>query len=128
MQKNIGSFAKDATFDVVCISDTITDGDFLATYRQQINSLQPDFCSILLFRFGDQETLYNQESKTNDTGIRLPCRHKHNNRQDFGDEIKLILGKKYEFILFIFIRLTFFYFKEKINKIFVFYCLCNILN
>ena len=49
MQKNIGAFAKDATFDVVCISDTITDGDFLATYRQQINSLQPDFCFILNF-------------------------------------------------------------------------------
>lgn len=48
-QKNIGAFAKDATFDVVCISDTITDGDFLATYRQQINSLQPDFCFILNF-------------------------------------------------------------------------------
>ena len=50
MQKNIGAFAKDATFDVACISDTtITDGDFLATYRQQINSLQPDFCFILNF-------------------------------------------------------------------------------
>lgn len=49
MQKNIGAFAKDATFDIVCISDTITDGDFLATYRQQINSLQPDFCFILNF-------------------------------------------------------------------------------
>lgn len=49
MQKNIGAFAKDATFDVVCISDAKTDGDFLATYRQQINSLQPDFCFILNF-------------------------------------------------------------------------------
>ena len=49
MQKNIGIFAKDATFDVVCISDAITDGDFLATYRQQINDLQPDFCFILNF-------------------------------------------------------------------------------
>lgn len=49
MQKNIGAFAKDATFDIVCISDTITDGDFLATYRLQINSLQPDFCFILNF-------------------------------------------------------------------------------
>jgi hypothetical protein len=49
MQKNIGAFAKDATFDVVCISDEITDGDLLATYRQQINSLQPDFCFILNF-------------------------------------------------------------------------------
>lgn len=49
MQKNIGAFSKDATFDVVCISDAITDGDFLATYRQRINSLQPDFCFILNF-------------------------------------------------------------------------------
>lgn len=49
MQKNIGAFSKDVTFDVVCISDAITDGDFLATYRQQINSLQPDFCFILNF-------------------------------------------------------------------------------
>ena len=49
MQKNIGAFAKDATFDIACISDAITDGDFLATYRQQINSLQPDFCFILNF-------------------------------------------------------------------------------
>ena len=49
MQKNIGAFAKDATFDIACISDAITDGDFLATYRQQVNSLQPDFCFILNF-------------------------------------------------------------------------------
>ena len=49
MQKNIGAFAKDATFDIACISDAITDGDFLATYRQHINSLQPDFCFILNF-------------------------------------------------------------------------------
>ena len=49
MQKSIGAIAKDASFDIVCISDEITDGDLLATYRQQINNLQPDFCFILNF-------------------------------------------------------------------------------
>ena len=49
MHKNIGAFAKDARFDVVCISEHIVDKDLLATYRQQINSLQPDFCFILNF-------------------------------------------------------------------------------
>lgn len=49
MQKNIGAFAKDATFNILCISHEITDGDLLATYRQQINSLQPDFVFLLNF-------------------------------------------------------------------------------
>ena len=68
MQKNIGSFAKDATFDVVCISDTITDGDFLATYRQQINSLQPDFCFILNFDRVKQD-IYTPAQLAKEVGI-----------------------------------------------------------
>ena len=47
MQSKYSAIAKDATFNVVCISDAITDGELLTNYRQQINSIQPDFCFIL---------------------------------------------------------------------------------
>jgi hypothetical protein len=36
---------------------------------------------MLLFRFCDQKALYDQKSKTDNTGIRLPCRYKHSNRK-----------------------------------------------
>lgn len=47
MQKHIGSLAKDATFNVVCILESKTDGELLQIYREQINSLQPDFCFLI---------------------------------------------------------------------------------
>jgi len=47
MQSRIGTLAKGAKFDVLCLSETISDGDLLATYRQKINELQPDFVFIL---------------------------------------------------------------------------------
>ena len=68
MQKNIGIFAKDATFDVVCISEEITDADFLATYRQQINDLQPDFCFILNFDRVKQD-IYKPAQLAKEIGI-----------------------------------------------------------
>jgi hypothetical protein len=46
-----------------------------------IKALRPDFCSILLFRFGDQESLYNQERETYDPGVWLSCRDKHDYRE-----------------------------------------------
>lgn len=47
MQTHIGALAKDATFNVVCISENKTDGELLQIFREKINSLQPDFCFIL---------------------------------------------------------------------------------